>query len=804
MANRARTWGAALAGAAALLGAGYYTFVRRPLAQTEGTIPLAGLERPVEVFRDMWGVPHIYADSLVDLLFAQGFVHAQDRLWQMEFQRRVLTGRLAELLGAEALPLDRWLRTLTMSRVAEAEAALLGAEARASLEAYAAGVNARIAQGRLPIEFTLLRHRPEPWSVVDCLAWAKMIAWMLSVNWEAELLRARLIEHLGPERAAELEPPYRPEWPTIVPRGIDSAAANALDRAAAAQRFTGPSAFAGLGSNSWVLAGARTRSGAPLLANDMHLPMNMPCIWYENHLAAPDLEVSGVSLPGVPGVVAGHNHRVAWGFTMGFADVQDLYLEHLRRTEDGRVEVEFRGEWGEAQVLREEIPVRGGEAALEEVIVTPHGPVINALAPGLAAEGQPLALRWTSLDPDPQIDALLQMMRAGSAAEFHQALRGWASPVLNVVYADVEGNIGYTLAGKVPIRARGDGRVPVPGWSGEYEWAGMIPFDEVPHLVNPPQGYVATANNCIAGDDYPHFLGGDYALSARAQRIAELIEAAGQLDLDGCQRMQFDQVSLYGREVAAHLGRLEVTEPELAAVVALMREWDGTLSAESPAAAVVQVFARRLLRLALSDRLGDLADRYLGQGPTPTLAEASIFGRRACEWLLAALDGTGAARFDPGQDHEELLRQALRQSVEFLKAELGPRPEDWAWGKLHTLTYSHLLGRFKLFDRFLNRGPYPVGGDATTLWATGSALQDLNSDVIVGPPFRSVVDLGDLDKSVGLLAPGQSGQPGSPHYDDQIQAWFQGDYHPLLFARAEVERRAQHRLLLLPRSRSAD
>ena len=367
---------------------------RRRLPQTEGTLSLAGLEAPVEVLRDRWGVPHIYAQSRHDLMFAQGFVHAQDRLWQMDFQRRLVAGRLAEVLGAVALPVDRWFRVLGMRRTAEQEPALLGADARAALEAYALGVNACAGRGRLPLEFTLLGYRPEPWTVVDTLSWAKMMAWTLSVNWEAELLRAQLLARLGAERAAELEPRIAADQPLIVPPGVDYSVLGgaALERAAAARRFAGPGPGEGLGSNNWVLAGTRTASGAPLLANDMHLALAAPAIWYENHLVAPGMTMTGVTFPGIPGVVAGHNGSVAWGFTNGFPDVQDLYIEHLRRTDDGRVQYEYCGEWLDAQVIREELRVKGGQPVIEEVIVTRHGPIINSLAADLAGE-QPLALR---------------------------------------------------------------------------------------------------------------------------------------------------------------------------------------------------------------------------------------------------------------------------------------------------------------------------------------------------------------------------------------------------------------------------
>jgi penicillin amidase len=802
---------AAVAAIAGLAGAAYYLLLRRPLARTNGTIRLKGLDGEVEILRDRWGVPHIYAAGEHDLLFAQGFTHAQDRLWQMDLYRRLVAGRLSEVMGELTVPVDRWIRTLGMRRAAEQDEELLSAEARSLVEAYAAGVNARIAQGRLPVEFTLLRYKPEPWTVTDTLGWVKYISWVLSVNWESELLRAQLIELLGPDLAQELEACLPDDKRTVVPPGTDLARVGpaALKRAEDARPFLGPPARDGLGSNNWALSASRTATGAPILANDMHLIMTLPSIWYENHLVCEEptggdsLNRTGITFPGIPGIVSGHNGSVAWGYTAGFADIQDLFIERLRRREgsDGRtrVQYEFKGEWLDAQVIEEKIKIKGGETAIEEVIVTHHGPIINSLASDLAGE-EPLALRWPSLERETMLEVILAMNGARDCIEFREALRHWSTPNLNIVYADTSGNIAYSYSGRIPIRASGDGSVPVPGWTGEYEWTGYIPFEELPHLYNPPQGYVASANNRVAGDDYPYELGREYTMGDRYQRIVELIEAHPSVDVDNVQRMQLDLESPVGRVIGRYLGQLPVEDPELAAVVGIMREWDGRLTADSPAAAVHQVFVRRMLNLLLKDKLADLADRYRGKGPTPLLQESSMFGEKSWSWLQQLLEDPTSHWFDLGQGEErdDVMRLALRETIDFLKDELGPEIGDWSWGKLHTLTYAHMLGSVKPLDKLFNRGPFPVGGDATTVWATGISRFDLSCDGTVGPPFRFIADLGDLRNSWGLLVPGQSGQPGSKHYDDQMQAWFEGEYHPMLYVRKDVEREAEARLKLVP------
>ena len=563
-------WWTSLVGEVARVGLTWLS--RRRLPRVDGVLHVAGPEGAVEVLRDRWGVPHIYAESEHDLYFAQGFVHAQDRLWQMDLNRRLVAGRLAEVLGSDALQLDRWIRTLRMRWVAEQEAQALPEPMRDLLEAYAAGVNACAAQGRLPVEFALLGYRPEPWEPADTLSWGKMMSWSLSVNWEAELLRQRLVDRLGPEREAELEPDSLGRCPTIIPTdsgaadAVNAAAASALGRAEAARTFAGPSALDGVGSDNWVVAGARSETGAPLLANDMHLGLDLPAIWYENHLVCGDLNLTGITFPGVPGVVSGHNGHVAWGFTNGFADVQDLYIEHLRHTDDGRVEAEFRGAWEEAQVFREEFRVKGAEPVTEDVIVTRHGPIINSLVGDFGGEA-PLALRWTSLEPDQLMVALHAMNHADDCASFREALRLWSAPIQNMVYADTQGAIAYSLPGRIPIRAKGDGRLPVPGWSGDYEWTGYIPFDELPHMLNPPKGYIATANNRIVDDAYPHFLGYDYCVGDRAQRIVELLEDRERIDRDYIQRMQSDLVAPHARKMAGFLASLPVEDADLEAMV---------------------------------------------------------------------------------------------------------------------------------------------------------------------------------------------------------------------------------------------
>ena len=623
--------GVALGALAGLTGAAALTALRRPLARTAGQIRLPGLNAPVQILRDRWGVPHIYARNTADLFAAQGYVHAQDRLWQMELQRRTGMGRLAEVFGPIALDTDRFVRVLGFNRVVRREAELLDGEARLVVDAYVRGVNAFIAQNarRLPIEFGILRLRLQPWQAEDVLVWAKMMALNLSRDWMTDLLRARIIAAIGPERAALLEPAYPPAHPLTIPPGVRYDAdigADALRMAAAAAPFTGSSA-AGQGSNAWAVSGTRTASGRPLLASDPHLLLQVPSLWYENHLSGGDIHVTGASIPGIPGVVIGHNERVAWGLTNGENNVQDLFIERFDPSDPTRYE--FQGAWEQATVVREQILIKGqAEPAIEEVRITRHGPVISSL---LSSDERPttndqrpttgaspssfvvgrssneaLALRWAALDPGQNISAALGLNRAHDWESFRAAVAKWDMPTQNFIYADIEGQIGYTLGGALPIRTQGDGLLPVPGWNGEHEWAGMIPRDELPHVLNPDEGFVASANTQIAGAGYPYALPGEYLPGYRATRIRQLIAQTPRHDAASFSAIQGDQRSLPGLELAALAGRLAAPTPIARQAREALAAWDGELTAESVAGAIYARLREKLLHAAYSEVAGPL------------------------------------------------------------------------------------------------------------------------------------------------------------------------------------------------------
>jgi len=797
-----------------LIGVGSVLFtVRRPWPKIKGRSRVHGLQAETTIIRDSWGIPHIYASNSHDLFFTQGYVHAQDRFWQMEFWRRIGSGRLSEILGESALEQDRFLRTLAWQRVAVQELEMLGEEERAALEAYAEGVNAYISthRGRLGLEFTLLgltgvRFDPEPWTPLNTITWAKVMAWDLGGNRSDELLRAQITARLGTSALSELVPPYPDDYPVIVPHPLTGATLRAVSEAAFDTHFLGEGDD--VGSNSWVVSGERTETGMPLLANDPHLGIQMPSIWYEIGLhcepVGPDCpyNVVGSSFASTPGVVIGHNDHIAWGVTNLGPDVQDLFIERVNPENPNQYE--YKGEWLDMEIVREEIIVAGREEpVVMDVRITRHGPIINDVVGGMEGEWsfgwQPLAFSWTALQPGTLMRSLLLLDRATNWEEFREALSYWDVPSQNFVYADVEGNIGYQAPGRIPIRASGDGSMPVPGWTGEYEWVDYIPFDELPRAFNPEEGYIVTANQAVVGPDFPHFLSMDWAPGYRARRIVGLIEADSSLSLEELQAMQGNSSPVWAEDVLPHLLVLPVTdtgrssreERRLAEALELLRLWDRRADRESAGAALFEAFRLHLIDLTFGDELGEqLLNQARG---SLNVALIDFLEDDASHWFDDVTTPEVEAR-------DEILLLALEEAVEELTETLGRNMEKWRWGELHTAVFDNQsLGQsgIRLIERIFNRGPFPVDGTIATVNNTGYSINDpYGVDTV--PSYRQIVDLDDLANSVSMHTTGQSGHPYHSHYDDMIDPWRNIEYHPMLWEEADVEADAEGVLVLRP------
>jgi penicillin amidase len=697
---------------------------------------------------------------------------------------------------------------------AEATLAALDGETRALVDAYAEGVNAFIAGGPRPLELQLLRVRPEPWRAIDTLAWAQVMAWGLSVNWDSELLNAALVARLGPARAARLMGEYPRENPLVVPGAEwEALLARVEAELRAAEPWLPLAGLRGM-SNNWVIDGAKSSTGKPLLANDPHLAPQMPSIWYENHLVCPELEASGVSMPGAPGVVIGHNAEIAWGFTAAVPDTQDLYFEEFDAAD--RTRYRFRGEWERATVVREEIRVRGERAPRAvEIVVTRHGPVINKLSRNADSPSVPaIALQWIGREPNMISRAFLRLNRARNWDEFRAALGDFHSPAMNVVYADRAGNIGYQLAGRVPVRARGLGLVPSPGASGEHEWIGRIPDEELPYSYNPPQHYLVSANNRIVGPEYPHYLGAETMNGHRARRITELLNASERLSAEDFARMQVDQDCTPARAFCALVARLS-TEIAARGELARLRDaadfalralatWDGTLDKDSVPGALYELLQYFAARRLFEPWLGEWTDHYLGVGFHPILNPV-ILARldRSSLVAFAILDGDEREWFkEPGGraiDRATILARALADALRYLQTAVGLDSANWKWGNIHPASFHHPLGARPPLDRIFNRGPYPYGGDTNTVWQAAFVPRlPIQAEGGFTASWRQILDCGDWDSSRGVHAPGQSGHPASPHYDDLLPLWLAGEYHPLLWSRARVELYCEARQILEP------
>ncbi len=802
------------AGLAGTAAATWAATLRRPLPQTAGALTAPGLRATVEILRDRWGIPHIYARNNADLFFAQGYVHAQDRLWQMELQRRTARGELAELFGTAALESDRFVRTLGFGRIARQEAAAMALDEREAVESYCRGVNAFLAANarRLPLEFTILRCRPRPWEPTDLFAFGKIMALNLSLNWTLEIARARIVAAIGAERAAALDPLYPADQPLAIAPEVaytPTIGAGAL-RAADALDPTIAGRDGLQGSNAWVVGGERTRSGGPLLANDPHLALQIPALWYENHLVGGDYAVGGASIPGAAGVVIGHNARIAWGVTNGMADVQDLYIERFDPADPTGRRYKFRGAWEDATIVREEIRVRerppGRRCRVEAVPVriTRHGPIISPLVPSEAAEAtnanEALALRWTALEPGGIQRAVLALNRAHDWPTFRAALADWTVPPQNFVYADVEGHIGYALGGAIPQRDQGDGRVPVPGWTGEWEWCGTIPPDENPHALNPAAGFVVTANNRIVGDEYEHQLPGEWLPGYRAAHIREGVLRVPRHDTASFARLQNDRHSLPGKALIdlARAGRLPVAPGDdwAAQVRDTLAVWDGLLTADSVAGLIAATLGNRLVERAYRELTAPLAT-VTGLGIFASLPGRTYL-QRALPRVLALFTGGDTDWLAPGDTPDLILRDAWVVALIALRDEWGEDIAEWRYGLAHELTLRHPLGALRPLRGLFDRGPYQTGGDLNTVCMGHLARSPAGIESYTAPSYRQILDPTEWDNSRSSYPGGQSGHPASPHYDDLLAPWLEGAYHPILWTRPAVEAAAKARLVLTP------
>jgi penicillin amidase len=740
---------------------------------TSSGLRVAGIAAAVEIHRDPEGCPHVRAGSARDAFFGQGFVHAQDRLFQMEYDRRRASGRWAAFAGPTGVETDRLLRRFRLESSARRDWEHASSETRAMLLAFAAGVNAFIESTTdWGTEFAITGMRPAPWQPWDSVAVFK-IRHLDMGPWKAKLWRARLLRHLGPERAASLTRQAQPHPLLIVPpaaeyRGVPLDGLEEMERHAAANAWVPDSPQ---GSNNWALGGSRTASGKPLVAGDPHRAFDVPNVYYQNHLACPDWDAIGLSFPGVPGLPHfGHNARVAWCVTHGMADYQDLFIERFEGGAPDRYE--FRGGWRDADVRRETIDVRGGAPVEIETVTTHHGPVVI----GEPRHGHAIACRWSATaGPNSTFDAFVPMLLARSAGELEEAVRPWVEPVNNLVFADVEGRIGYRARGQVPIRSMANAWVPVPGWTGEHEWRGMIAFEEMPAFRDPETAFIATANSRVAGADYPHYIGLDYVPDFRTRRLIARLDPLEKATAADMAAIHADRVSLPARELLDAVARHRLTEapgphqddPLCHAALVRLFAWDHVMNKDAVAPTIYAAFRERLARDLMAPILGPLAAEAFAAVP----GGGTAFMVRLKARLAEMVRDDDRSLLPPDTDWPVVLARALGGAVAELRETLGGDMDAWQWARLHVTRPRHpLVAAFPHLATTLNPPAVAVDGDGETVNAA-SFLPGAGYHVAVTSVARYVFDLGDWENSGWVVPCGASGHPADPHRADQLTAW---------------------------------
>ncbi len=778
---------AGLAVLAAAVAGGAYLLLESARPQTEGTIELAGLKAPVSILRDRYGIPRIAARNEQDAYFALGYVHAQDRFFQMEFMRRLGAGRLSEVVGPPTLSIDRWMRVLGLYRLAESSLKRLSPAVVDSLEAYADGVNAYLDShfGLVSVELALTLTTPERWRPADSLVWGRLMGMRLSSNSHAETLRARLSDLLPPERIDEL-------WP-----GIARGAPPTISALGRARRFSSlladwPAAIAPVtASNVWAVSGSHTESGRPILANDPHLGFRAPGLWYLARIEAPGLTVAGATVPGVPMTILGHNGSIAWGLTTTDSDTQDLFLERVDPDDPNRyLTPDGSLPFG---VRLERIGIRGGSDATLVVRSTRHGPVISDVdeeARGIAEPGHVVALAAAALREDDMTgEAVWRLNRAHSWEDFNAALADFHAPHQNVVYADTAGNIGIVAAGRVPVRRAGDGLYPVPGWTGEHGWTGFIPYVALPRLFNPAGGRIVNANHPVVGPDYPYRLGHGDTPHFRASRIHALLDSGGSRTPAGAGAMQNDSVSLAARELLPEMLRaVRETDPRSGAL-ARLRGWDGTMDRRRAEPLIFVAWLRALNRRLYEDETGEVFPDLWRLRPVFVLRTLHRGGAWCDDIATPARETCG-----------EIVGGALDEALSELRERFGDDPAEWRWGAAHYAHFRHpVFGFVPVVNRVADiRVPADGGAFTVNRGQHRISRGEAPYASVHGAGYRAVYDLSDLDRSLFIQATGQSGHITSPHYRDLTALWRDGVFLTLGPLAADSDE-AVGRLTLAPR-----
>jgi penicillin amidase len=825
----------------------FHNISRAPLPQHSGELNVAGLQDNVEILRDEWGIPHIYATNLHDLFFAQGYTQAQDRWWQMEFWRHVGSGSIGELVGKKdsLIGTDMFIRTLGWRHVAEQEVKTCDEQALSRLQAFSDGVNAYIMNrgpSKLALEYSVLgmtgvKFKIEPWTPADSLVFAKMMAWDLGPSENHEQDRATLYELLGQEMADQL---LTPPWPygtrpTILqPEDLPVSSRTGFTQTVSENKHIDINTMVadnplpsinllfdsgeGIGSNNWVVSGKMTQSGMPLLANDPHLGIQMPSIWYEIGLhchpanGESPLDVVGFTFAVTPGIIIGHNNSIAWGVTNVGPDVFDLYQIHVNP--DNPLQYEWNGEWRDMTVRDETLTFGDGKEPVTFKVRETHlGPIINdnkidketGQITGFNNE-DPLALRWTALDPSTLMQSVTKLNMATDWDEFRDALRYWDVPAQNFIYADIKGNIGYQTPGRIPIRAKNDsGLVPSPGWTDEFEWKGFIPFDDLPRIYNPERGYIATSNQAVVpleyydqlaqklGEGFNYTISREWDYGYRAERVVELLKEKAPHTIATFQAIQGDNKCISAEELLPYLANLRFDDAKLADARDWLLDWNYQFDMDNPQAALYAEFWTKLVNNLFDDQVTE--DIVIHGGDREMQAIFPLMSEPNDTWW------DDVTTKDVVETRDDILVRSFSEAYNDTVTALGKDPTKWKWGDLHKAFFiSNPLGLsgIGLIENVVNRGPYAASGSTgtvnNTVWYTDAG----DFSVKWVPSMRMIVDLSDFTNSVTINTTGQSGHPYSQHYNDMIDLWRNIKYHPMLWTQDQVEKAAVNTLVLKP------
>jgi len=763
----------------------------------DGELAIDGLQHPVTIYRDEASIPHIYAETNTDLMFAQGWIHAQDRLWQMEMNRRVAMGRIAEAFGNLALDTDRLVRTLGFNRLSKQDWINTSPELKSLMGSYADGVNAYIANGKLPIEFRLAGIKPEAWHPIDSIGWGRVMSWTLSHGWSGSLTRQEIVEKIGVEKAAELSIYYPDTNPVELPNGLEF---NSLSIDEMYDAVVGPFLAkdmegGGRGSNAWAISSKKSETGRPILCNDTHLVLSAPSVWYLNHLHSEEgFHVFGASLAGVNGILIGHNEKVAWGITLAFTDVEDIFVE--------KVDVEFPdsyeycGEKLSFDCIEETILVKGQSPHIETVKSTIHGPLIGSVTKD---NNRTISLCSKTLMEMKFPEAIHAMNMAQNVNEFSRAVDLIFTP-LNLAYADVEGNIGLFISGRVPIRKKGNGQLPVEGWTGEYDWVSEIPLSEMPKSVNPKQGYLISCNHKIVDDSYPFFLSNSYMNGFRARRIENIFSSTEKISMDVCKELHQDVYSIPAEIFINGMIRgLRTAIPKVQKILDILLKWDFILAKDSSAATVYQVLMYKIVRNLVEGDLGkDLTDRYMGVGEHPLLLPTSELLGHTTQAVFNILQNINSKWLSSSKEILHLLENSMNETCAWLEGNMGYEEDNWKWGNIHHAQFRHGMSIHKPLDKVFDVGPYPIGGDTDTVCQSAYNPASPYHATEWCPSIRLIMDVGKWDNSVMVCPPGQSGVLGSKHYSDMAEKWINAEYIPMLWSRNKVESSAEKVFKLIP------